>query len=62
MSLTLKTPPEAVGLTSLTWTWRGTAGSMPVNKCIVPKLTLKRGAVFEPEWGPHPWGWLPEEA
>ena len=23
-------------------------------------LTVKRGRVFEPEWGPHPWGWEPE--
>ena len=22
-------------------------------------LTVKRGAVYEPEWGPYPWGWLP---
>jgi len=21
---------------------------------------VKRGQVFEPEWGPHPWGWEPE--
>jgi hypothetical protein len=21
---------------------------------------VKRGRVFEPEWGPHPWGWEPE--
>jgi dihydroorotase len=33
-----------------------------VETCLVPKLTLKRGAVFEPEWGPHPWGWEPEPA
>jgi hypothetical protein len=27
---------------------------------VVPVLTVKRGNVFEPEWGPHPWGWEPE--
>jgi dihydroorotase len=34
--------------------------SMKIDKTIVPVLTLKRGRVFEPEWGPHPWGWEPE--
>ena len=29
---------------------------------MVPVLTVRAGEVFEPEWGPHPWGWLPEEA
>jgi dihydroorotase len=29
---------------------------------MVPVLTVKAGEVFEPEWGPHPWGWLPEQA
>jgi len=36
--------------------------ALRVDTCLVPKLTLKRGAVFEPEWGPHPWGWEPEPA
>ena len=29
---------------------------------LVPVLTVKGGEVYEPEWGPHPWGWLPPEA
>jgi dihydroorotase len=29
---------------------------------LAPVLTVRAGEVFEPEWGPHPWGWLPEEA
>ena len=34
--------------------------SMKIDKTVVPVLTVKRGHVFEPEWGPHPWGWEPE--
>ena len=34
--------------------------SMKIDKAVVPVLTVKRGRVFEPEWGPHPWGWEPE--
>jgi dihydroorotase len=32
------------------------------EKAMTPVLTVRAGEVFEPEWGPHPWGWLPEEA
>lgn len=35
---------------------------LPVDTCLVPVVTLKRGRVFEPEWGPHPWGWEPAQA
>ena len=31
------------------------------EQALVPVLTIRAGEVFEPEWGPHPWGWLPEE-
>ena len=34
--------------------------TMKIDKTVVPVLTVKRGRVFEPEWGPHPWGWEPE--
>ena len=34
--------------------------SLKIDKTVVPVLTVKRGHVFEPEWGPHPWGWEPE--
>jgi dihydroorotase len=33
---------------------------MKVEKAFVPFLTVKRGAVFTPEWGPRPWGWEPD--
>jgi len=29
---------------------------------LIPVQTIRAGEVFAPEWGPHPWGWLPEEA
>jgi dihydroorotase len=34
--------------------------SMKIDKTVIPVLTVKRGQLFEPEWGPHPWGWEPE--
>jgi dihydroorotase len=33
---------------------------MRVSKAVVPFLTVKRGQVFTPEWGPRPWGWEPD--
>ncbi len=34
--------------------------SLPVTKAVVPFLTVKRGQVFMPDWGPRPWGWEPD--
>ena len=31
-----------------------------VNRAVVPSLTVKRGRVFTPDWGPRPWGWEPD--
>jgi dihydroorotase len=28
---------------------------------FAPVQTIRAGEVFAPDWGPHPWGWLPEE-
>jgi dihydroorotase len=33
---------------------------LPVTKAFVPFLTVKRGTVFTPDWGPRPWGWEPD--
>jgi len=33
---------------------------LPVTTAVVPFLTLKRGTVFTPDWGPRPWGWEPD--
>ena len=36
--------------------------SLRVDKAVVPTLTVKKGKTFEPDWGPRPWGWLPDGA
>jgi dihydroorotase len=33
-----------------------------VGRAFAPHLTLKRGRVFTPDFGPRPWGWLPDRA
>ena len=35
---------------------------LKVDKALVPALTVKLGQVFEPDWGPRPWGWEPDSA
>jgi dihydroorotase len=30
------------------------------TQAIVPVVTIRAGEVIAPDWGPHPWGWLPE--
>jgi len=32
------------------------------SKALVPVQTIRHGDLFSPDWGPYPWGWLPEEA
>jgi dihydroorotase len=32
------------------------------SKALVPVHTIRHGELFSPEWGPYPWGWLPEQA
>ena len=31
-----------------------------VKQAVVPFVTVKRGRVFTPDWGPRPWGWEPD--
>lgn len=33
-----------------------------VDRAFAPHLTVKRGRVFMPDFGPRPWGWLPDRA
>jgi dihydroorotase len=33
---------------------------LPVTRAIVPHLTVKRGQVYMPDFGPRPWGWEPD--
>jgi hypothetical protein len=35
-------------------------GHLRVDRAFVPVVTVKRGQVFQPEWGPRPWGWTPD--
>ncbi len=32
------------------------------DKALIPVQTFRAGEMFSPDWGPYPWGWLPEEA
>ena len=31
------------------------------EQAIVPVHTIRAGEMISPEWGPHPWGWLPKQ-
>src|SRR2546425_40830 len=33
-----------------------------VDRAFAPHLTVKRGRVFTPDFGPRPWGWWPDRA
>ena len=33
-----------------------------VKQAFAPHLTLKKGRVFTPDFGPRPWGWWPDRA
>jgi dihydroorotase len=32
------------------------------DRAIAPVHTVRAGELVPPDWGPHPWGWLPREA
>ena len=43
------------------WLFHDTEGdTLRGDKALAPVLTVKGGEVFPADWGPHPWGWLPE--
>ena len=45
------------------WAVHDVEGStLRTDKAVVPALTVKRGQVFTPEWGPRAWGWEPDRA
>jgi dihydroorotase len=45
------------------WTVYDVLGAgLSVTRAVVPFLTVKRGRVFMPDWGPRPWGWEPDRA
>ena len=35
-------------------------GTLKSETAIVPALTVRAGEVISPDWGPRPWGWLPD--
>ena len=43
------------------WVVKDVLGAqLRVQKAFVPFVTVKRGRVFTPDWGPRPWGWEPD--
>ncbi len=45
------------------WLFHDTEGqTLAGSKALVPALTVKEGEIFTPDWGPRPWGWLPDTA
>ena len=45
------------------WLFHDTEGNtLRGDKALSPVLTVKGGEVFAADWGPHPWGWLPDSA
>ena len=37
-------------------------GTLRGDKALVPVITVRDGEVFSADWGPRPWGWLPDSA
>ena len=62
------TPGRAADITVLEeatgdWLFHDTEGdTLRGDKALAPVLTVKGGEVFPADWGPHPWGWLPDSA
>lgn len=45
------------------WLLRDTSGgAIPASQMVLPVLTVKRGVEYHSEYGPRPWGWLPDSA
>jgi len=43
------------------WVVKDVLGAgLRVRQAMVPFVTVKRGQVFTPDWGPRPWGWEPD--
>jgi dihydroorotase len=42
------------------WEFRDSPGDILTgDKALVPVAAVRAGQVIMPDWGPHPWGWLP---
>ncbi len=45
------------------WLFHDTEGdTLRGDKALAPVLTVKGGEVYPADWGPRPWGWLPDSA
>ena len=45
------------------WLFHDTEGNiLRGDKALVPIVTVKDGESYSPDWGPRPWGWLPDSA
>lgn len=45
------------------WLFHDTEGNtLRGDKALVPIVTVKDGEPYSPDWGPRPWGWLPDSA
>jgi dihydroorotase len=45
------------------WTVYDVLGTgLRVDRALAPHLTVKRGRLFMPDFGPRPWGWAPDRA
>jgi len=43
------------------WLFHDTEGNtLSGDKALVPIVTVKDGEAYSPDWGPRPWGWLPD--
>ena len=43
------------------WLFHDTEGNtLRGDKALVPIVTVKDGEAYSPDWGPRPWGWLPD--
>jgi dihydroorotase len=52
-----------VDLVSGRWAFTDTlAQPFTGDYALVPVHTVRAGVMIAPNWGPHPWGWLPEPA
>ena len=50
-------------LVSGRWRFLDTIGQAFTGEhAVVPVQTIRGGELIAPDWGPHPWGWLPEPA
>ena len=42
------------------WEFQDSFGdTLPGEQALAPVATVRAGSLVMPDWGPHPWGWLP---